>query len=398
MDGKYYTAGEIAKLSGVSVRTIRFYDSKGLLKPAAYSESGYRYYNRESFGVLQQIIMFKYLGFTLEQIEGILSEDEKNPVKMKERLKQQKDLLNKRKKVLEQLIGAIELAEKCNEEAGWDHLIRILNLLTEEEKIAEQYKTDENLERRIRIHSYSTNPYGWTEWVYDQLGLKEGMKVLEIGCGNGLLWRSNAGRLPNGLRLYLTDYSDGMINQTKNVFTGYRKELKDKGVEVYFQVEDANNISLEEYDFDVIIANHMLYHVEKKQNCLNAIQKRLKSDGTFYCSTVGENHMQELHDLLKEFNDDIEIPLSRIAKTFSLQNGEAQLKKVFTNVEKYEHDSNLIVDDVDAIYDYVYSYPGNAPFLLEKGEDLFRKMIWKRISEEGAMLIHKETGIFVCRE
>ena len=43
-----YTAGEIAKIAGVSLRTIRFYDVKGLLKPVSYSDAGYRYYNQES--------------------------------------------------------------------------------------------------------------------------------------------------------------------------------------------------------------------------------------------------------------------------------------------------------------------------------------------------------------
>lgn len=52
-DKKYYTAGEIAAISGVSTRTIRFYDKKGLLKPAAFSESGYRLYTKESFTALQ---------------------------------------------------------------------------------------------------------------------------------------------------------------------------------------------------------------------------------------------------------------------------------------------------------------------------------------------------------
>ena len=61
-----YTAGEIAKIAGVSLRTIRFYDVKGLLKPVSYSDAGYRYYNQESLAVLQKILMLKYLGFSLQ--------------------------------------------------------------------------------------------------------------------------------------------------------------------------------------------------------------------------------------------------------------------------------------------------------------------------------------------
>jgi len=45
---KIYTAGELGRLTGVSARTIRFYDKKALLKPVGYSDSGYRLYNQES--------------------------------------------------------------------------------------------------------------------------------------------------------------------------------------------------------------------------------------------------------------------------------------------------------------------------------------------------------------
>lgn len=74
-DKKYYTAGEIAGMSGVSTRTIRFYDKKGLLAPSGYTKSGYRLYSKEAFGVLQRILMLKYLGFSLEQIRNMMQNE-----------------------------------------------------------------------------------------------------------------------------------------------------------------------------------------------------------------------------------------------------------------------------------------------------------------------------------
>ena len=63
MQNNLYTAGELAKMAGVSLRTIHFYDIKGLLCPVDYSESGYRLYDQKSFATLQHILMLKYLGF-----------------------------------------------------------------------------------------------------------------------------------------------------------------------------------------------------------------------------------------------------------------------------------------------------------------------------------------------
>lgn len=65
-----YKTGELARLTGVSPRTVRYYDIKGLLSPVEYSHSGYRMYDNSSVERLQRIQMLKYLGFSLEQIEA----------------------------------------------------------------------------------------------------------------------------------------------------------------------------------------------------------------------------------------------------------------------------------------------------------------------------------------
>ncbi len=67
-ENRFYTAGEFAKKAGVTIRTIRFYDNKGLLKPSSVSEAGYRLYTDEDFAKLQRILTLKYLGLSLEDI------------------------------------------------------------------------------------------------------------------------------------------------------------------------------------------------------------------------------------------------------------------------------------------------------------------------------------------
>ena len=76
MQDNLFSAGELARMAGVSLRTIRFYDIKGLLCPVAYSESGYRLYNQQSFAILQHILMLKYLGFSLQQISDVIANKE----------------------------------------------------------------------------------------------------------------------------------------------------------------------------------------------------------------------------------------------------------------------------------------------------------------------------------
>ena len=63
---------EIAKQSGVSVRTLHHYDAIGLLKPTRVTEAGYRYYDDEALERLYLILLFREIGFPLKEIQGIL--------------------------------------------------------------------------------------------------------------------------------------------------------------------------------------------------------------------------------------------------------------------------------------------------------------------------------------
>lgn len=71
-----YTVAKLAKISGVSVRTLHWYDEIGLLKPAYHGANGYRYYEEEQLLVLQQILFFRELGFELKKIEAILKRND----------------------------------------------------------------------------------------------------------------------------------------------------------------------------------------------------------------------------------------------------------------------------------------------------------------------------------
>ena len=71
---KNYGVKAIAKLSGVSVRTLHYYDKIGLLKPLNRSEVGYRYYGESELLRLQQILFYKELGFSLKEIKAVLDD------------------------------------------------------------------------------------------------------------------------------------------------------------------------------------------------------------------------------------------------------------------------------------------------------------------------------------
>lgn len=69
-----HTVKDVARMSGVSVRTLRFYDEIGLLKPAFYGDNGYRYYEKEQLLKLQQVLFYRELGIELAQVKKILDD------------------------------------------------------------------------------------------------------------------------------------------------------------------------------------------------------------------------------------------------------------------------------------------------------------------------------------
>ena len=66
------TVNEVSKIAGVSIRTLQYYDQIGLLKPAEYTESGYRLYDDTAMERLQQILLFRELEFPLKEIKAIV--------------------------------------------------------------------------------------------------------------------------------------------------------------------------------------------------------------------------------------------------------------------------------------------------------------------------------------
>ena len=95
------TVNEVSKLTGVSIRTLQYYDKIGLLHPSKYTEAGYRLYDDASLETLQQILLFRELEFPLKDIKEIIGSLDFDRSKA---LEQQIELLTLKKEHIENLI------------------------------------------------------------------------------------------------------------------------------------------------------------------------------------------------------------------------------------------------------------------------------------------------------
>jgi DNA-binding transcriptional MerR regulator len=123
---RYFRTGAFARKAGVSVRTIRYYDRLGLLRPSAYSESGQRLYSEMDYARLQQILTLKLIGLSLDEIGHLLTIDATH---MADLLERQRRALEEKARQLSQVAAAIEQAQRAMRDSStldWETFIQII--------------------------------------------------------------------------------------------------------------------------------------------------------------------------------------------------------------------------------------------------------------------------------
>jgi ubiquinone/menaquinone biosynthesis C-methylase UbiE len=248
----------------------------------------------------------------------------------------------------------------------------------------DQYRDSSNLDARVVIHQrFSTNPYGWFQWVFDTLTkLPENANILELGCGPAYFWKENINRIPPGWDITLSDLSPGMVD------TAWRN-LVVTGRAFQFKEIDAQSIPFEEETFDAVIANHMLYHVPDRPKAIVEIKRVLKPAGHLFATTVGKDHLKELAVWFRRVNDAFE----SFANPFTLENGFEQLEQFFSHVTLSRYSDSLHVTEVEPILAYIRSSM-HATEVSEVELNKLKVDLEKELKEKGRIFISKDSGLF----
>jgi ubiquinone/menaquinone biosynthesis C-methylase UbiE len=252
----------------------------------------------------------------------------------------------------------------------------------------ERYRETSKLRNRIQLHEkYRTYQYPWWLWVFDQVEIQPGMRILEFGSGPGALWMQNIERLPMEVTITLSDLSSGMLDTA-------RQNLPQNGC-FHYMIADIQDAPLITGHFDAVIANQMLLHVTDLQRSILTVQRVLKPGGVLYATTNGLRHMYNIYELVQQVAPNIR-NFTTAAERFGLHNAAEKLAPAFTHTYVTVYPDFLWVTETEPLLAYIRSYWGSGE-LNEEQLGQVRTIIDDRIAAEGGIHINKSTGMVKAR-
>jgi SAM-dependent methyltransferase len=252
-----------------------------------------------------------------------------------------------------------------------------------------QYSDDRNLRARQRLWEHQSPRFDIVGWVLDVAGVAPGLRVLDVGCGNGVYLDEMRARQTNAVGC---DLSLGM--------------LRSAAAHSALLNADVTKLPLRDNSFDVVLAPHMLYHVRDREAAAHEMRRVLRPDGACVAVTNGTQHMRSLRELVEAAANqgssgwEMRNPSTH---AFSLENGGSQLAAAFSSVTCVRPpgaaavtitDARVATDHVASVADH-YEDEIARPWS-EVVEDV-RRAVQDVIDAEGAFTVSGDVGAFVCR-
>lgn len=258
-----------------------------------------------------------------------------------------------------------------------------------------QYATDNYLRIRQQTHEQYTVPkVDFPEWVLTRLEWRGDEQILDVGSGVGTYYSHALARGSN-INYYAIDQSAGMLRQHP--------------AERHVAVGDAQMLPFADGTFDLVMANHMLYHVPNVDLAIIEAQRVLKPDGVFLASTNSVQSMPEFHALFRRGMLLLSTPGQVYSQpplpaqtNFSLENGTRILARHFYAVVRYDLPSTLVFPSIEPVMAYLESTRSirepQLPDTIQWDELMLvmREQISRVLNHFGELIVTKVTGALVA--
>ncbi len=272
-----------------------------------------------------------------------------------------------------------------------------MSILNNPEAVRQHYATDDSQRVRQEIHMTYTIPrIDYIDWLVGTMHWRGNETLLDVGCGTGKYYEPLKSVAP-GMTYYGLDFSAGMLKNHPALET--------------VQLADARMIPYADNSFDVVMANHMIYHLPDIDAGIHEFRRVLKPDGVLVVGTNSNQTMPELQVLMRRAillltrtgGSQVQPPIPA-SDLFSLENGTRTLSHHFYAVVRHDLPTKLVFPDIEPIMDYLESTRNLREPQLPQDVNwddvmmIMRQQITHLVNHLGEMTINKLTGVIFASD
>ncbi len=262
--------------------------------------------------------------------------------------------------------------------------------------VQKAYASDQYLNVRYQIHQkYSVPHIDFRQWVMNRFHWQGDERVLDLGCGPGIYAETIFHHAPR-VSYYGLDFSAGMLA---------KHPLRDRLVQA-----DAQILPFSSHSFDMVLANHMLYHLPDIDDALTEIHRILKPGGVVIAATNSSETMPQFRDLYKRAIMVLTAPGKQVvvpqpaSHAFTLESGVRQLSRHFFGVVRYDLPGAFVFDAVEPVMMYLESSrslrePQLPP---DVSWDAVMMIVHEQIKNQlnyvGQLVVHKLSGVLIASD
>jgi len=388
---KKMTSGEMAKKAGVSQKAIRLYDEKGLLKPTEYSEGNYRLYDTAALQILEKIIALKQIGFSLEEIRDNLKSGEASDIKSALEIQLQR--MEEKKYQLEKTTDAIKRTLARKENLDWDDVAEIVQYVS----------TDQSAdERHWDALKHTSGEMDWYVRIFNSLDIKEGTRVLDLGCGYAKLWRNNWTSIPKGTKITGYDIHGSWADDFAK-FIPENKDTLPAGVTIdlafsNLEEEDTWQKINESVVYDMVVAHYVDSEIKDIESLVARASKVVAEDGVFAFN--GAN-VANWNNIFKEAINAIGEDDTFIEETIAAQKEKrdqyiAMMEKYFARVESVLLPNFWHYTDAGEIVEKMKSYYKDEAKNIASYEQKLLTYFQNKIEENDEYVLEARSQFWHC--